>query len=172
MTVHLISVYKWKSTKVLFVVSRPLACWCVDFVACWHEMHFCDRQTHHLIHPKLHETLPNAGPKQLVTQWLLKFGERFAVGAAPSRPFATGNMSGNELGTSLPTLHSYSFEQIPGLESPDSPHQVLSKWRQLYRLESKFIEKFTAASTNQGLSRQCLASGQEISVPQGKDIAR
>ena len=146
----------------MFVVSRPLACWRVDFVACWH----------HLIHPKLHETLPNAGPKQLVTQWLPKFGERFAVGAAPSRPFATGNMSGNELGTST-TLYSYSFEQIPGL-CPDSPPGalLLSKSRQLYGLESKFVEKFTAASTNQGLSRQCLASGQKISVPQGKDIAR
>lgn len=45
------------------------------------------------------------------------------------------------------------------------------KCRQLNGFESKFIEKVTAAPTNQSLSRQRLTSGQEISVPQGMKMA-
>lgn len=52
-----------------------------------------------------------------------------------------------------------------------SPCGNLSKCRQLNGFESKFIEKVTAAPTNQRLSRQRLTSGQEISVPQGMNMA-
>ena len=52
-----------------------------------------------------------------------------------------------------------------------SPCGNLSKCRQLNGFESKFIEKVTAAPTNQSLSRQRLTSGQEISVPQGMNMA-
>ena len=97
--------------------------------------------------------------------------------------FATGNMSGNELhhtvihgpfkGPSLIEnfLHDASNIILKTVPPNSSPCGNLSKCRQLNGFESKFIEKVTAAPTNQSLSRQRLTSGQEISVPQGMNMA-
>jgi len=92
-------------------------------------------------------------------------------------------MSGNELhhpvihgpfkGPSLIEnfLHEPSNIILKTVPPNSSPSGNLSKCRQLNGFESKFIEKVTAAPTNQSLSRQRLTSGQEISVPQGMNMA-